>query len=174
MQEKKINIRQARPTEFDEIGKLLVLVYSKLEGFPSKEEQPEYYEMLHNIGEITKKPNTELLVAITEEDEVMGAVVYYSDMSSYGSGGTATEEKNASGFRLLAVEPSFRDHGVGKKIVQYCINKAARDGNKQVIIHSTEFMKIAWEMYKSLGFERSKDLDFLQKELPVFGFRFKL
>jgi hypothetical protein len=35
-------------------------------------------------------------------------------------------------------------------------------------------MKVAWRMYEALGFERSPDLDFLQGELPVFGFRLKL
>lgn len=174
MNDKNINIRQAKSTEYYEIGKLLVKVYSKLEGFPSQKEQPEYYEMLLNIGEITKKPHTQLLVAISNDDKVLGAVVYFSDMSSYGSGGIATKEKNASGFRLLAVDPKFRGLGVGKSIVKYCIEKTALDGNKELIIHSTEYMKVAWSMYESLGFKRSRDLDFMQKELPVFGFRLKL
>lgn len=174
MNENRINIRQANSEEFPEIGELLVKVYSSLEGFPSKEEQPEYYEMLLNIGQVSRKPCTELLVAVSDNDEVLGAVVYFSDMSYYGSGGSATKEKNASGFRLLAVDPKFRGLGVGKKIVQHCILKTIRDGNKELIIHSTEFMKIAWKMYKTLGFKRSEDLDFIQKELPVFGFRLKV
>ena len=36
---------------------------------------------------------------------------------------------------------------------------------------SDEAMKIAWGMYEKLGFKRSDDLYFLQKGLPVFGFR---
>jgi hypothetical protein len=35
-------------------------------------------------------------------------------------------------------------------------------------------MLIAWKMYENFGFERSVDLDFLQGELAVFGFRLLL
>ncbi|GAA4324895.1 hypothetical protein GCM10023115_41330 [Pontixanthobacter gangjinensis] len=171
---KEIKIRQAQTDEFREVGELLVKVYSNLEGFPSKEEQPDYYELLLNIGEVTKKPHTQLLVALNPENSIMGAVVYFSDMAYYGSGGIATEQKNASGFRLLAVDPIYRGNGVGKALSLACIKKARTDGNKELIIHSTEFMKLAWKMYEKLGFKRSQPLDFMQQQLQVYGFRLKL
>ena len=99
-------IRNARAEEFETIGKLMVNVYAQLEGFPKPDEQPAYYNMLANIGEFTKKPGTELLVAVSNEERIAGAVVHFSDMQYYGSGGTATREKNAAGFRLLAVDPA--------------------------------------------------------------------
>lgn len=167
-------IRKALPAEFRETGELLVKVYSQLEGFPSPTEQPDYYDLLLNIGEITKKPHTSLLIALNENNKVMGSVVYFSDMNSYGSGGTATSQKNASGFRLLAVAPEFRGIGVGKQLSMACIQMARKDNNRELIIHSTKFMKIAWTMYEKLGFSRSKELDFMQKELAVYGFRLKL
>ncbi|RKS53881.1 ribosomal protein S18 acetylase RimI-like enzyme [Gillisia mitskevichiae] len=164
-------IRNAAPEEFEEIGNLMVQVYSQLEGFPKEYEQPEYYKMLANIGEFVKKPNTELLVALSPEKKVLGAVVYFSDMSLYGSGGTATNEKMSSGFRLLAVDHEARGQGIGKLLTIKCIDKAKEIHQKQVIIHSTEFMKLAWKMYERLGFKRSEDLDFMQGSLPVYGFR---
>lgn len=164
-------VRNARPQEFQVIGRLMVDVYSRLEGFP---QQPEYFAMLENIGEITKRPHTELVIAVSTEGKIHGAVVYFSDMSSYGSGGSATAEKNASGFRLLAVAPEARGRGIGRLLTEACIEKGRNDGNQQLIIHSTEFMKIAWKMYERMGFKRSEELDFMQGELPVFGFRFHL
>lgn len=174
MSSSEYTVRNALPEEFSTIGQLMVEVYSRLEGFPKRSEQPDYYEMLANIGEITKKPHTELLVAATSDGRIAGAVVYFSDMSSYGSGGTATSEKNASGFRLLAVDPEARGRGIGKLLTEACINKARKDKNEQLIIHSTKFMQVAWKMYEKLGFKRSEDLDFMQGELPVFGFRLSL
>lgn len=174
MSSSEYTVRNALPEEFSTIGQLMVEVYSRLEGFPKRSEQPDYYEMLANIGEITKKPHTELLVAVTSDGRIAGAVVYFSDMSSYGSGGTATFEKNASGFRLLAVDPEARGRGIGKLLTEACINKARKDKNEQLIIHSTKFMQVAWKMYEKLGFKRSEDLDFMQEELPVFGFRLSL
>ena len=170
----EFTIRNAKPDEFEEIGKLMVQVYSQLEGFPTELEQPNYYKMLANIGELTTKPETELLVTVSAEGKIMGGVIYFSDMQYYGSGGTATKEQNASGFRLLAVDPLTRGKGIGKLLIDECIRKAKDKKHNQVIIHSTMAMQIAWKMYDNLGFTRSEDLDFMQGELAVFGFRLLL
>lgn len=167
-------VRNATPGEFEEIGKLMVQVYSQLEGFPKPDEQPNYYNMLANIGELTKNPGTTLLVAISPVNKIAGAVVYFNDMKYYGSGGIATQEQNASGFRLLAVDSSARGQGIGKLLTTECIRKAKADKNHQLIIHTTMAMQTAWKMYESLGFKRSADLDFLQGQLPVYGFRLVL
>lgn len=174
MKKQEYIIRNAKPIEFEEIGKLMVHVYSHLEGFPKESEQPEYYTMLANIGELTKKPKTELLVAVSSQGKIVGGVVYFGDMKHYGSGGTATKEQNASGFRLLAVKPSARGQGVGKVLTNECIRKAKNQKHKKLVIHTTNAMQIAWKMYENTGFQRAEDLDFLQGELPVFGFRLLL
>lgn len=168
----EFEIRNARPEEFIRIGELMVAVYSQLEGFPTAVEQPAYYEMLLNVGQLTHKENTELIVAVSGEGKVLGAVVYFSDMKSYGSGGTATEMKNASGFRLLAVDPLTRGKGIGKLLCQECIERAQENGHQRIYIHSTAAMKVAWGMYERLGFVRCEEIDFMQGELPVFGFQY--
>jgi len=167
-------VRNAMPNEFAVIGKLMVVVYSQLEGFPKEIEQPNYYKMLANIGDLTNNPETELLVAVSPENKIVGGVVYFSDMCYYGSGGTATQEQNASGFRLLAVDSSARGNGIGTLLINECIQKAKDKNHNQVIIHSTKAMQTAWKMYIKLSFKRSEDLDFMQGELPVFGFRLLL
>jgi GNAT superfamily N-acetyltransferase len=167
-------IRNAHPTEFDELGKLMVEAYSQLDGFPKPYEQPKYYNMLANIGEFASKPKTELLVAISSEGKLAGGVVYFSDMQYYGSGGMATQEKNAGGFRLLAVNSKNRGEGIGKLLATECIRKAKARGLEQLIIHTTQAMQTAWKMYERMGFKRSTDLDFMQGELAVYGFRLKL
>ena len=174
MERKEYAIRNAKDSEFKKIGELMIEVYSQLNGFPKPAEQPAYYAMLENIGEFTKKPNTELLVAASTDSEILGAVVYFGDMKYYGSGGSATKEENAAGFRLLAVDPHTRGFGIGKLLVLECIEKARARNLSQVIIHSTRAMQTAWKMYLNLGFKRSEDLDFMQGELPVFGFRLQL
>ncbi|WP_109300258.1 GNAT family N-acetyltransferase [Aquimarina sp. AU474] len=167
-------IRDATSDEFSMIGLLMVNVYSQLEGFPNQDQQPEYYSFLTNIGNLTQNPKTRLLIAISENGQIGGGVVYFGDMTHYGSGGTATKEKNAAGFRLLAVDPATRGKGIGKLLTNKCIELAKEEKQNQVIIHSTKAMQIAWKMYEKLGFIRAKDLDFVQRELPVYGFRLKI
>ncbi len=169
----KTIIRLAKPSEFETIGQIMVKVYSSLEGFPTASEQPAYYHMLANIGDFTKKPGTELLIAISTENVILGGVVYFSDMRNYGSGGSAPLQKDAAGFRLLAVDPQARGQGIGKALSKACIDKAMAHSQSQLVIHTTNAMQVAWDMYEKLGFVRSPDLDFVQQELPVYGFRLK-
>jgi hypothetical protein len=57
----------------------------------------------------------------------------------------------------------------------HCVHCAgARTRPYEVVLHTTKAMQTAWGMYERLGFSRSPDLDFLQKDLPVFGFRLSL
>lgn len=167
-------IRNARPDEYDQIGRMLVDVYSALNDFPKPAEQPEYYKMLLNVGLLTAKPGTEILVALNDLAQIAATVVYFSDMSNYGSGGTATQEPNAAGFRLLAVGNQSRGLGVGKLLTLECIRKARAAGKKTLVIHTTSAMMRAWKMYSMLGFSRSPDLDFIQGKMPVFGFRYNV
>lgn len=166
-------IRNAKQEEFEEIGNLLVNVYSQLNGFPKIDEYPEYYATLKNVGDLTKNPNIELFVAVSEQNNIGGAVVYFNDMKDYGSAGSATKEKNACGFRLLGVNSKTRGLGLGKKLTQFCIEKGKNSDCKTMVIHTTNAMKLAWAMYEKLGFKRADDLDFMQGNLPVFGFRLK-
>ena len=166
-----LDIRDAREEEFAALGRLMVDVYSRLEGFPKPAEQPRYYAMLADIGQFTTRKGARVLVAHSTGNALVGGVVYFADMAEYGSGGTATRITNASGIRLLAVDDRFRGMGAGKALTDACIRLARQNGHDQVVLHTTQAMQVAWRLYERLGFERSPDLDFTQESLPVFGFR---
>ncbi|HEX6930298.1 MAG TPA: GNAT family N-acetyltransferase [Gammaproteobacteria bacterium] len=167
-------IRDATAEELEPLGLLMVGVYSRLEGFPAQDEQPRYYEMLADVGRFLKRKDARVLVALAPDGELAGGVVYFGDMVEYGSGGIATTVKNASGIRLLGVDSRFRGRGAGKALTEACIRLAREKGHRAVILHTTETMKVAWNMYEKLGFRRWKDLDFMQEQLPVAGFRLEL
>lgn len=167
-------IRDLHPSEFAALGQLMVDVYSRLDGFPTPAEQPRYYELLANIGRFAEKPQARVLVAVSDDGELIGGVVYFGDMAHYGSGGIATTVRDASGIRLLAVDPRFRNSGAGKALTNACIELAREQGHSQVILHTTQAMQVAWALYERLGFTRAEELDFLQEGFPVFGFRLRL
>ena len=89
MKSHEFDIRDAKPEEFEIIGKLMVNVYAQIVGFPKEKEQPNYYNKLLKVGQMTQNENTALIVAIGNKEEIVGAVVYFSDMKEYGSGGLA-------------------------------------------------------------------------------------
>ncbi len=174
MSNTQVTIREAKPKEHQPLGQLMVKVYSNLAGFPGIDEMPSYYEMLANVGTLTERPGTHLLIAVDEEETLLGGVVYFSDMESYGSRSSVTEAENASGIRLLAVDPLATGKGVGRALTQACIYRAKEHGHAEVLLHSTELMKVAWGLYERMGFESAPEYDFNQDNLPVFGFRLKL
>jgi GNAT superfamily N-acetyltransferase len=167
-------IHDLRPEEAEALGRLMVGVYASLEGFPTPAEQPAYYDLLANVGRFTGKPGARVLVAHSAGGELVGGVVYFADMAQYGSGGTATQERNASGIRLLGIDARFRGLGAGRALTEACIQLAREAGHGQVILHTTQAMQAAWGLYERMGFARSEDLDFLQQGFPVFGFRLRL
>ena len=167
----ELMIRDLRPEESEELGRLVVEFYSGLDGFPTPAEQPHYYTLLADIGRLACEPGARVLVALTAEGELVGGVVYFGEMAEYGSGGSALAITDASGVRLLAVRPRHRNLGAGKSLTRACIELARQAGRSQVILPTTQAMHVAWRMYEKLGFVRSEDLDFLQQGLPVSGFR---
>lgn len=170
----KLEIREIQTNEYELLGELMVNVYSQLEGFPTPEEQPNYYAMLAKIGQFNEQPGTKVLVALLSEGTLVGGVIYFGDMAQYGSGGIAPTIKDASGIRLLGVSPKARGAGVGKALTEACLQLAREKNHAQVILHTTQAMQVAWKLYQKMGFERSPDLDFMQESLPVFGFRLAL
>jgi GNAT superfamily N-acetyltransferase len=169
-----LKIRDIERTQWSDLGRLMVGAYGRLEGFPTLAEQPHYYELLSNIGRFTEREGVRVLVAVGPDGALIGGIVYFGDMAQYGSGGTATMVRNASGIRLLGVDPRHQGAGVGKALAKACIQLAREAMHVEVILHTTRAMTTAWGMYERLGFQRSPDLDFLQESLEVFGFRLKL
>lgn len=168
-----VTIREAEPRDHAPLGRLMVAAYAALPGFPSPEQQPAYYAMLDGVGALASRPGTTILVA-EDEHELVGGVVYVSDMTQYGASGVARAERNASGFRLLTTSPRARGRGIGKALVLACLARARAHGHEQVILHTTRAMRVAWGMYERLGFVRAPELDFEQEGLDVFGFRLKM
>ncbi|SJZ63272.1 GNAT family N-acetyltransferase [Sediminibacterium ginsengisoli] len=167
-------IRNAMPHEFERTGQLMVDAYIALEAFPGPDEEPRYYQMLANVGTLTEKPGVDLIICISGDGVIAGAVVYFEDMAHYGSGADVSGEKEAAGFRLLAVAAHTRGCGIGKMLVSECIRRAGIQKRRQVIIHSTKFMRVAWGMYERMGFKRAAELDFTTGRVVVAGFRLGL
>ena len=69
------------------------------------------------------------------------------------------DDREACGFRMLAVDPLCQGGGAGGALVRWCIERARGEGRARVTIHSTPWMTRAHELYGRLGFVRRPDLD---------------
>lgn len=167
-------IRTAKPDEYTRIGALVADAYASLSGMASPQAQPEYYDMLRNVGARAGNPNISVFAAVDSGDTLLGSVDFIHDLQHYGSGGSAGSVPDSAGIRLLAVVPAARGLGIGKALTHHCLAQARQLGRSQVILHTTKAMQTAWQMYAAMGFERFPQIDFQQGELEVFGFRLPL
>lgn len=78
--------------------------------------------------------------------------------------------------RLLAVSPDFRSRGVGKALVEHCIDLSKIRKQKFVGLHTGSFMQNAIALYEKMGFERVASQDFtpLDDGIVVKAFRLNL
>ncbi len=142
-----VEVRDARPEEFNRVGELTVAAYRAL---PVDHLWGGYAdEILDTAG---RAKGADILVA-TLDDIVVGAVTFVGNSDSSWSEWTHPGEVQ---FRLLAVDVEARGRGVGEALVRECVRRAA---DRPLVIHTTHWMAAARRMYERLDFERRPDRD---------------
>ncbi|MFP4634725.1 MAG: N-acetyltransferase family protein [Nitriliruptoraceae bacterium] len=139
-----------RPAEAPRVGAITLASYDafgRIEG--------EYREFL---GDPLQRLNgcTALLVAEVD-GEVVGTVTFVLPGDEQWEG-RPTPDGDA-GFRVLAVAEGHQGIGVGRRLVQACIDRASELGRHRLQIVSMAWMVRAHQLYRRMGFVRRPDLD---------------
>ncbi|HSB84753.1 MAG TPA: GNAT family N-acetyltransferase [Ilumatobacteraceae bacterium] len=145
-----MQIRVARPDDYDVIGDLTVDAYSAINPHAMR---GDYDEELRDVSSRAKE--CVVLVAV-DRGEVIGSVTYVpgpdTPMSEF-------DDPDAAGIRMLAVAVRRQGAGAGRALTDACIERARRDGRKRIVLHSTELMTVARAMYERSGFARAIERD---------------
>lgn len=164
-------IREAKSNEFYLIKEQRLASY-----MPYQEKlSEEHWSLLKTnlTSDSDKQPGIEVFVAEIE-GEIAGSVVLYPAESK------AYEWKEETTvypeIRLLAVSPDFRSRGVGKALVEHCIDLSKIRKQQFIGLHTGSFMQNAIALYEKMGFERVAALDFtpLNDGIVVKAFRLHL
>jgi len=91
--------------------------------------------------------------------ELDGKVVGSLNIAPPGSEAAEVAYDNELEFRMLAVEPGFQGHGIGRSLVQYVIDFARAEHRTGVVITTMPSMTTAQTMYHAMGFQRAPDRD---------------
>lgn len=145
-------IREAEPADLDRVAALTLAAYRSL----PRPVTPAYERRLADVRERIAEGAT-VLVAEDDAGEVVGTVTLVLDdgeyfQHDYGSDGDAA-------FRMLAVDPAHAGAGVGRGLVDECIDRARAAGRQQLVITTMPWMTTARGMYERRGFVRRPDLD---------------
>ena len=153
-------IRLGLETDFESAGDVLRSAYSEYEAsFPAANWAPYLEDILDLEG---RAEASELIVA-EQGGRIVGCVSYFPPgaKASYPSDSFSEHwPPDWAAFRLLAVDPSARGKGVGRRLTEVCIDKAREQGAPTLGLHTTGPMKVARAMYERLGFERAPRFDF--------------
>lgn len=99
--------------------------------------------------------NAVVLVARGAPD-LAGTVTWLPDASTDGH----PWPDGGSVLRLLAVAPQWRSQGVGRALVDACVERARARGHDFVGLHTAPFMTSAQTLYQAAGFVRTPKWDF--------------
>jgi ribosomal protein S18 acetylase RimI-like enzyme len=146
-----IAVRPAQPADFADIARLTVAAYAadgQLDG------EHGYERVLADVA--SRAQDAEVLVAVDPDTgEVLGAVTFVLPGSRYAELSRTSEAE----FRMLAVDPAAQRRGVGRALVQACLDRAGTRGCTAVVISARDLAAAAHQLYAGFGFERVPEND---------------
>jgi GNAT superfamily N-acetyltransferase len=71
--------------------------------------------------------------------------------------------------RLLLVEPHARGKGLGRRLVQECIDFSRRAGYKKLVLWTQSNLTAARAIYAALGFRKAKSEPHREFGVPLVG-----
>jgi ribosomal protein S18 acetylase RimI-like enzyme len=144
-----LRIRPVLAEELPEVGQLTAAAYI---GDGLLDASDDYVQQLADTARRARE--AEVWVAVAER-RLLGSVTFVQPGSPYRE--IAHDDEGE--FRMLAVSPAARGRGVGRALVELCLNRARELGYAGVRMSSMDTMTSAHRVYERLGFVRSPEDD---------------
>jgi ribosomal protein S18 acetylase RimI-like enzyme len=153
-----IAIRPARDDEYDDVAALVVEAYAEYAARMSPDAWAAFAQLIGHVH--GRAMEGEILVAV-RDGELVGSVTLFRPPRGVPDG--------TYGVRLLSVRPQDRGTGIGRALMEHCIERAREDGQQRIVLTVTQEMMAARDLYEDLGFRRAPELD----HDPAPGVRFE-
>jgi len=164
----EIQIREVLPGEYEETGRLIQRAYAEY-ARPGDLLWDDYFGLLADVA--GRAGFAVVLVAVADR-RVVGTATVELDRTIAG---TRSLQPGQANLRLVAVDPQARGRGVGRRLVQACVQVARRAGKEVATLHTTEQMVAAQRIYRTLGFRRDPAGDVeLHPDVVLQAFRLPL
>jgi ribosomal protein S18 acetylase RimI-like enzyme len=147
-------VRNVRLEELNEVSVLLGEAYRQYENLIRPEAWKQYQE---DIIDVCSRLDESDLIVAELDGRLVGCVTLYLDaaraMPEVWPAGSAV-------IRLLAVHPAYRNHGIGRALMEECIRRCCQAKITTIGLHTTEIMHVARQIYERIGFVRVPESDF--------------
>lgn len=152
-------MRRARPDDHDAVGELTAGVYAA-EGWA----HGAYLDVLRDVAD--RAASADVLLA-ERSGRLLGAVTVATRGGPYAEPAGPGEAV----VRMLVVDPAERRAGVGRALVEACVEQARRDGCRAVRLWTEPGMAVAHRLYGRLGFRRTPERDWRPlPDLDLLGY----
>jgi GNAT superfamily N-acetyltransferase len=160
-----MRIRQARPAEYAAIGEITVAAY--VDGGYVPHGHGYVDELADTMARAT---GAQIWVAVGDDDELLGSITW----CPVGSTWREIARDDEGEFRMLAVAAGSRRGGVGRALIQACLDEARGTGLAGVAISTMAEMSDAQRVYERLGFRRAPEDDWSPVEgVDLLAFRIR-
>jgi GNAT superfamily N-acetyltransferase len=155
-----VSIRTVLPHEHHVLGALTVESYRALPGWadhpdPAIVEDNLGYEA--DLADVSARvaAGCEVYVAVNDGALVGGVTFVPTRDNPYNE----TPKAGPVAIRHLAIAPHAQRQGVGRALVQHCVERAGVLGADTIGMHSLSIMTGAMVLYESMGFVRAPEHD---------------
>lgn len=153
--ETKLLIRNARENERAAIQDLTLTAY---EQYGKVMPAPVWNGYKQSIQHTLEETEIERFILALREEKFVGSVILYpAEEQAYGG---RLEGLSWPEIRLLATAPEERGQGIGRALMDECIQRAIASGSRLVGLHTMDMMQVAQRMYLTMGFVYTPELDF--------------
>jgi len=149
-----LKVREARDDELDAAGAVVAEAYSA----PGVLGDGGHGYLDYVRDAQGRARDCPVLVAVDQgAGDLLGCVTY---VPNEGNPFAELEVEGEAGFRMLGVAVAAQGRGVGRSLVEACIDRARADGRRGLAISTGPGMTTAHRLYERLGFRRAPDRDF--------------
>jgi predicted N-acetyltransferase YhbS len=148
-----LSVRDARPADHPAVRGVLLAAYRE---HASALPPAVFDRYLADLLDLDGRSRTGRLLVAEHDRRVVGTVTYYDDAAAEGVGWPS----GWAGLRALGVDPAARRLGIGRALMDACLERARAAGAAVLCLHTAEFMAAAVAMYLGMGSRRVPSFDF--------------
>jgi ribosomal protein S18 acetylase RimI-like enzyme len=150
-----VEIREARPKEYVEAGRVTALAYR---AFAPPDDQ-DWQEYLGRIADVAGRAEVTTVLVAVEGGRVLGSATLELDEKVPGSDAERVLPPDEANLRMLGVDPAVQGRGVGRALVAACMDLARSRGKRVLTLSTTRVMVVARALYERMGFEATPERD---------------
>jgi ribosomal protein S18 acetylase RimI-like enzyme len=150
-----VEIREARPEEYEEAGRVTALAYRDF----APAEDPDWQDYLRRIADVAGRAQVTTVLVAVEEGRILGSATLELDEKVPGSDPERVLPPDEANLRMLGVDPAAQGRGVGRALVESCIELARSRGKRVLTLSTTNVMSAAQALYARMGFEAAPERD---------------